>query len=419
MAQQIIAIGAANAGLGDDYFTAFTKIQANFDELYPAVDAIKSPARRVVVNELSNFPVPDAGLITLDPSTQYLIGDDVDLGTNSIELKEGSTIRGIDSITVSLTYTGTGDMFIGVDAAIKISNVKIICATGRFMNWSDSLGKVLRLADLSITCDRFGLFNGSNSSMRMTNVSPTVTATNGMLFTGTWLILLYEVSLANISAGKLIDLGTAVFDGLAIASVTSNIAAGATFLSGLAGSANISVGGTGSVFSTTLSGAGTRLSGVSVDDARWQFLLNDDIADTRPDGLLSMQGNATETEISAANAPVKVAGTWVVKSTSQMTGTTDGRLTYNGGKDAKLPITLALSAAPVSGTNVKMSAYVAINGITDSDSKVSGTANSGQPVPIVIPWQENFPTDKYVEVFIENNDNTTNILVSSAIMRVN
>jgi len=32
MAQQDLIIGVANAGLGDNYFNAFTKVQANFNE---------------------------------------------------------------------------------------------------------------------------------------------------------------------------------------------------------------------------------------------------------------------------------------------------------------------------------------------------------------------------------------------------
>ena len=34
MAQENITIGAANAGGGDSLFAAFTKVQANFTELY-------------------------------------------------------------------------------------------------------------------------------------------------------------------------------------------------------------------------------------------------------------------------------------------------------------------------------------------------------------------------------------------------
>jgi len=35
MAQQPIVIGAADAGGGDTLFAAFTKVQANFDEMQP------------------------------------------------------------------------------------------------------------------------------------------------------------------------------------------------------------------------------------------------------------------------------------------------------------------------------------------------------------------------------------------------
>lgn len=38
MAQQIINIGVADAGLGDDWFDAFTKVKANFAELYAGAD---------------------------------------------------------------------------------------------------------------------------------------------------------------------------------------------------------------------------------------------------------------------------------------------------------------------------------------------------------------------------------------------
>ena len=71
------------------------------------------------------------------------------------------------------------------------------------------------------------------------------------------------------------------------------------------------------------SGAGSLLDGITVDDEKWQFDLNDDIADSRPDALMSMQGNATVTTIAVAGTPVKVAGTWVVEADSQMKGLAD------------------------------------------------------------------------------------------------
>ena len=78
---------------------------------------------------------------------EYLIGNDIDIGVNTLDLKDGTAVTGIDSITVTLTYTGTGDMFTADDATARINNLKIVCASGRFINWNDTLSKVLRLID--------------------------------------------------------------------------------------------------------------------------------------------------------------------------------------------------------------------------------------------------------------------------------
>ncbi len=51
MAQQNINIGAANAKAGDTLFSAFTKTEANFTELYSA----GSLTERVIVKQASDF----------------------------------------------------------------------------------------------------------------------------------------------------------------------------------------------------------------------------------------------------------------------------------------------------------------------------------------------------------------------------
>ena len=64
MTQETIAIGAANAQLGDDLFTAFTKTNSNFTELYANLSA--QPQNVIVINEEADFPTQDATTITLD-----------------------------------------------------------------------------------------------------------------------------------------------------------------------------------------------------------------------------------------------------------------------------------------------------------------------------------------------------------------
>ena len=379
----------------------------------------ESPEKQVLINKLSDLPDPIAEVITLEDDTKYLLGDDINLGNNRIVLGDGTAIAGIESITVTLTYTGTGDMFTGVDNTTKINNLRIVCALGRFINWNDSLGKVLRLTDLGISCDRFGLFTGVLSSIRLTNVSPTTITSNGLLFAGTFLVVQYESSLANVTAGTLIDLGSATFAGLTISSVISAVPSGATFLSGLVSSGNIVVGGGGSMVSTSISGAGARLNNISTEDARWQFLLNDDVADTRPDGLLSMQGNAVATVIGSAGVPVCIAGVFTVARTSQMTGAATGRLTYIGGKNIVVPIDGAFTVEPVSGGSVDISIEVAIDGSVVPSSKRTANASAGNPAAISIPWQDELSTGQFTEFFVTNEDTTVNILVSSGTERIN
>lgn len=420
MAQQSINFGAAaNDGTGDDFRLAFRKTDENFDELFASVATLKSPTNQVVVNLLSDLPAPVANIITLSQDTLYLVGADIDQGINTIQLSDGASYRGLDNITVTQTYTGTGNMFTAPDATARISNLGISCTSGRFISWVDTLGKVLRLTDLTLNCDRLATFTGSGSVVRLTNVSPTTMTSDGMSFSGTFLALLYDVSLANIASGTVVDLGTATFTRITLSDITSDIAAGATFLSGLASSGNVIAGGTASVFSTTTSGAGTILSGVTVDDALWQFLLNDDIPDTRPDGLLSMQSNAAPTTISVAGTYVLVAGTWTVERVSQFTGTAAGRLTYNGGKDAVMPVTISVSVEPVSGAAKDISVRYALNGTTVASSTRTARTSSGSPTSITLPWQDNLSPAGFIEVFITNETDTVDVLVSSAISRAN
>jgi hypothetical protein len=419
MAQQLINVGAAaNDGTGDTWRDAFIKVNANDTELF----GLTGPTQRVVVNVLADFPTPVSGVITLADDTEYLIGDDISLGTNELVMGDGCAVSGIESVAVTLTYTGTADMFTILNDTARISDLTISCASGRVINFSDNTDTLFRMADCTVSCSTFGLFNSggaSGSTVRFTNVSPASITSSGCTITGNWNTWLWEVSATNLTGGSLFNFGTATFDAIVLDLILANLGAGTTLITGAASSANINTGGTAIVTRMLTSGAGTILSGVTVDDALWNFFHNDDIADTRPDGLLSMQANATATVIAVAGTPVLVAGTWVVERSSQMTGTTAGRLTYDGGKDATLPITGSFTVEPVSGGAVNISIEVAIDGSVVPNSKRTANSSAGNPASITIPWQEIFATATFVEYFATNETSTVNILVSSATGRVN
>ena len=155
------------------------------------------------------------------------------------------------------------------------------------------------------------------------------------------------------------------------------------------------------------------------DDVQWDFQGNQDIENTMVDTLLSMQGNAVATVIGTQSVGVLVAGTWVIEQVSQMTGTTAGRATYNPDRDVRAPITASVTIEPVSGGAQTMGLSIAINGTMVANSLRVFYTSSGTPITKSCPWQETLTENEFVEIYVTKESGTTNVLVSSAILRVN
>ena len=413
MAQQNIVIGVENAKTGDTLFSAFTKTQANFTELFSASTIV----RRVVVNTIADLPAAVGSVITLAANTLYLQANDIDLSTTRLVFGSNTVYSGLNSLVVTLSYVGTLPLFTLANISGTVKNLNVTHLNAPLFSYSDSSGNTLRVSDVSYSGSSIGTFGGTSSGMRLTNFSGSTTS-NGMQFTGDWRVFLFEPSLSTIAAGSLINFASATFDAISISETFLNYVAGTFYISGALSSANINTGGFASITASNLKGAGTPLQQITPDDARFGFVNNNAIRDTRPDGLLSLQGNTVAT-VTGASTAVLVAGAWVVGPVGQFTGTTAGRLTYIGGKDARLPVTFSVSIAPTLSTGIAMSAYVAVNGTKVTASRRQGTASAGGPTSITIPWQHTFSTNDYVEVFVENNTNATDLLVSTAIARVN
>ena len=414
MAFQPVIIGAANAKLGDGLFSAFTKTNANFVELY----AVATLTRRVIVNTIADLPAAVGGVITLAANTLYVQADDVAFSTNRLVFGANTVYSGLDSLVVTASYTGTLPFLTFTNVSGSTKNINFVHPNSPLYGFTDSGTNVLRVSDVSYAGASIGTFGGNGSSVRFTNFSGSTTS-NGMLLVGDWKAFLFQPALSSIAAGTFIDLGTATFDSISVTETTLDYPAGAFFMSGELSSGNMNVGGLATITKTRLTGSGTPLEQITPDDAQFTFSLNDSIRDSRSDGLLYIQGNTVASTIASANTPVLAAGVWTIGPTGQFTGTTGGRLTYIGVKDARLPITLSVSVAPTLSTGIAISVYIAINGTIVAGSRSRGTGSAGLPDSITIPWQHTFSTNDYVEVFVENNTNSTDILLSSGIARVN
>ena len=130
---------------------------------------------------------------------------------------------------------------------------------------------------------------------------------------------------------------------------------------------------------------------------------------------VSMHGNSTETVISSTATAVKVAGTFVVGDESGYTGSTTGRITHTG-STARHIINAIISMTVASGTNHKVSMYIALNGTIIASSKTTTTTSSGLYRSLATFANLELDEGDYVEVFVRNESTTDNLIVLDAII---
>lgn len=382
------------------------------------VDAIIS-TKTIVISQLSDFPAPIAGVITLEPLTKYQIVNDVTT-SNRFVLQDRTVLSGDSPSLSKLAYTGTGAMFTWVNSTVDFESLRCDAPLGSYFsgNSASNLSAAFIIRQCSFdNCVSIGTV-GDTFAVRWTDAGFANVTTGGLLFTGSQGFVLLEASFINQISGILLDLGTATFDGFTLIDSVVITTGTATMLNGLPDSGNINTDGIGTIVNNRGKG-NLDITNINPDNALWQFALNDNSPDTRPDTLLSMQSNATNTVISSAGVAVLVAGTWIVEETSQMTGDVNGRATYNAGKGAKLPLTASVTIEPVSGGSQDMGIFIAINGVPVANSKRVTATSSGSPATLDAHWQDILELGDFVEVFVSNESGTTDVLVSSAILRIN
>lgn len=399
-------------------------ISSNLNLVDPGLQVATGSAslstKQIGVNSIDHLPTPSGGVITLDANTVYHVGNDINLGTNRIVMSDDTVIVGISESNISMTYTGTGTMFTCTNVSARINNVSITCASGTFLDVSGTGVEGIILNGVNV--------NGVAILGTITNIRSfgwddgaiAVISTRGFLFVTTITKLNLDNLVFVATTGVVIDFGTAIFDTVDIdGALFSLLTSGATAISGAVSSANISAGGLGEIKFCHFSGSGTPLSGLTTDDALWNFLNNDDIANSRPDGLLSFIDNTTETVITTIGVEVLVAGTWNIVRTSQFTGTAAGRLTYNGGRPVTVPVTVSTAITVASGTNQELHLHLFLNGVIIEQSKVQSNVDSGDTKNQVNIWELVMSSDDYIELFVENNSTTNNITVIDAKFRIN
>lgn len=382
------------------------------------------PTNYVIVNSMSDFPAASAGVRTLEGDTYYYIttnlstSDRFDVSNNNIAIKSSNDVQ-----FSQITYSGAGDMFTGSNANFTISSLSLNAPSGRLFNFTDTAGvSLLHIKDVTVpSCNKIALIAGASfGEIRVSGFNVTEAVTDGFDF-GTTTISKFTVrdSTFKISAGALFKLATAVFTDFRLSGLNANLnGVGVYLLSGAASSANIASGSLGTVHNVKTTGTGTPLSTIAVTDIRWQFTANSKIQDTRPSAVASLTLNSTNTTFSASNTPVIANGStaWVDGGKSHFTISTGGRVAYVGEKDLNASITITASILSA-GAAKTICAYVAVNGSVIAATQCRSSAGS-TPTTFSVVWQKVLATNDYVELWIENQIDTTSMQVYDAVIRV-
>lgn len=375
----------------------------------------------VMVNTLSDLPTAAAGKITLAAATTYLFGASINIGTNYLQFGAGTGISCITAFTAVITYTGTAPMLQGDNVNARIKDVTLTAPNADLYSWVDSTPgtSIVIISDvLVLDCKTLGTFDDINTLV--IDGSTVVDCDSGIVLLGTSQsgLRLSSVNVNSTSATFIgLDFTGSTMKTVNLDGVTLAGGAGSIGIKGDPSSANITTDFVANVSNVQFQGVTTPLSGITIDDIRWNFQGNGIVADTMPDAMVSMTSNSTDTVLSVG-VPTLVLGTFVGIRASFFTTTTAGRATYDGERAIVTPIDADITVEPVSGTNKSIRAFIAKNGVAILDSGRAILLDNNNPRQITVHWQVEMVATDYIEIYIENETDSTDATVIDATLRL-
>ena len=395
-------------------------VAASNGDVVISTTTVPGATRVVVVNVLADFPSPVGGVIPLVADTIYFINDLVDINANTFSLASNTVMLGLSASVTGIVSSATGTLFLNAggfendigNISVNAPNCTIVgVTTGGGVADVFMHGMDIKSCVTAANINSAFLFRFEGNGIDLCSA-------DAFIFSGACTLVNVATAFILDFTGTAFDLGTATFDRFNVDVMQIVSPSGSNIiLDGVVSSGNINSGGTGDMSEIVVNGTFTDSTTIISGDTRWDFADNNFIADSHTDGLLSMQANATNSVITVAGTAVLVAGTWVVEDTGKMTGTIGGRLTYDAQREISLPITASLTVAPVAGPTQTIGVYVAVNGTIVANSKRSASLASGSSASVTVPWSSTLMTGDYVEMFVSNDSDTNDVLVSSAVLR--
>ncbi len=306
----------------------FFQIEVGSDESSAGTpNSLKNPANWTIINSVDDFPVQDATTITLESGKTYIPGAAISTSKRFV-VETFVNIFGDTAINVLWEYTGTGDMFTGVDVGIFfMQNISFRCElANQVFNFSDVASPQTSVVSFdrtpgvaknatSIVSKKFGTFTDISILTLQTVGLTGLGYDDGLTLGGTGIdIIIVETFLTDSPNAAYVgfDFGNAIvstsckFDSY----FSKANGAGGTAIKGLADSGNFADGVVATFLDNVFTGPVTPLSGISPSDIRTKFTNCPPIRDSTTRGTLHFEANALVTTISAEDTPVRINTLW-------------------------------------------------------------------------------------------------------------
>lgn len=369
----------------------------------------------VLVKSEADFPTPSGGVITLDTNTLYEINGTIVL-SNPINLNN-AYIAGLDANEDVLVRTG-GAVFQGSTGG-SIRQVTLAGGgSGTAFNITGSSSERLLLQN-TIVANMASVGTISGLGLFFSNIVQYSGNTTGVTYTNIGNLLLSNQAWFGNNSGTYETL-TGTFGLVQKASGFSDVPTGVT---GMNVSSNPTVG-RGIMLGTVFSGTGTYVNGYSTGSYPG-FFFNNSWGVEAPGLPLEIDAVAygniyittpAVTNITSVSTPVKVNGTTTPVRMFRAASTVNNRITYQGSATKVFNIQASLSGFSA-GSNVNYTFFIARNGTvlpaTGIQTRfVGGGGGSSDVRALSFTGTVELAPGDYIEVFVQNDENTTNVTIS-------
>tara|TARA_R110002096_G_scaffold315227_2_gene509443 strand:+ start:4673 stop:6259 length:1587 start_codon:yes stop_codon:yes gene_type:complete len=384
-----------------------------------------NPTNVVVINSLSDFPDPIAGVIELVPSplaeiTYLIAADTIDVSPNVFSVTNGEiVIRGTHRTGSQIYTTGAGVLFTVSESSFFQEYVAFNCPNADWIDFSSS-GGFLSLANQNVIildCQSLGTIQGAfTTSLRTMTIAST--SVGGFTWTGTGDL---QINITNFLAfgwtGTLLDLGTATFSIISIVGGNRFISpTGTTIISGLANNGNFSSSsGRGAIEGNLFNGTGTALVGIDPQDTQYNFDANSGVADSKVDADAFLTSQLVT--IGSAGVYVAVGGVnWTSALDNRFTVDTAGIMTYDGIGDVDVLVIATSTIEKAGGGSDLICTKLALNtggGLAVIDATV-GCTQSTNPTQVTSQGIITMSSGDQIQLWAANTGSTSNVTVSDS-----